>query len=186
MAAWLWLHLWHHVSEDSLFSQSGALFAALKSLTGLTGTWKWRLKQLSNGRDEGTFKMCWWIAFKKTQTKNSLLRLLAEQRGERGFALAIRHPAVRDLWPPKGRVIIRAKKETPLQRCNSSALLSQPLTSRLNVLAYCTSVHGWSEGRYFLADSGLAFILTLDANESRSALSSDSICIPPLLISEWS
>lgn len=163
------------------FLPAGAAFTAIKSLTGASGTWKWRLKNLRWKR-RGPSRLVDGLALKKDK------KTPQNNPEQPGFTVAVRHPTVWDLWPPKGGIIIHAtlKKTTSPKISFEGAALPATYLSRLNVLAYCTWAHGWSEGRYFLADCGLAFILTLDAKESRSALSSDSICVPSLLISEWS
>lgn len=63
MAALLWLHLRHCVSEGSSFLLAGAAFTAIKSTGCLqreSGVWK-----LSDGKEKRTLKMCWGVCLKK-------------------------------------------------------------------------------------------------------------------------
>lgn len=131
----LWLHccsshLWHCVSEGSYFLLSGAAFTAIKStrcqpLKTLTekkrgpsrcveGFAEKKLRKKANPR------AAWWTLFRCDHSTSGMW----------------------GLWPPRATILSASPTKNPLLRY-SSVLLSLPLTSRLNVLAYCTSANSW-------------------------------------------
>lgn len=106
MAALLWLHLWHCVSEGSSFSAGWGCVHSHE----VTDRGVWDVEVASENspmEKKRTFKTCWWVGFKKRRKKPQ------NNPEQPGFTVAVWHPTVWDLWPPKGRIIIHATKKNP-------------------------------------------------------------------------
>lgn len=179
MAAPLWSHLWHCISEGSSFWLAGAVFTDIKSMGCLgrkSGFWK-----LSDGKEKRTLKTCWGVCLKQKKTRKEPQTVLC---GECASVWPFDIRRVRFVTSKGLHYYPPPKKNSPKISLKWAALSATYILSECFSLLHFSARLIWRT--LFSAHCSLAFILTLDANKSRSALSSDSICLPSLLISEWS